>query len=446
MTDEQVTFSDLAKSINSFMLAASLFSLQQACNFLMPTIETDDDRKAESGSGKGRKRGQANNLMMQMFQTGADAQKSAVDLLAGVNLSQSFTPRNAAKLTLDFIRQAAAAGARLLPEVEDRLAWQELQNKLQAFTVFEYVDKILAGQSKSGLTLAQMLGKTAELDSYSRVWATEGLGFYYAERMSKEKRLPQDLLKEINTGDLPEHSLIALHAGMGLSLAERHLARLKPDGDAEEIKDALKLFIALCQRNARAGYIGATFEALGLVARNLYPQFTPIIGSELGKLKSGLENYFWHGVGRAIYFAPTNFSADSATHRRVIEMTQQEPPDEIGRKNALAGWAWAFTLVNVRQPEILANSLRHHGDLLAASRAFINGFESAVIVWNESAPGDAYLPSLFSFEPKDARAAAIWQRQIKPAGTEALQNIHPVLKERRQFSELFRYQNLLDLI
>src|SRR5205085_2866059 len=105
---------------------------------------------------------------------------------------------------------------------------------------------------------------------------------------------------------VPTSSLAALHAGAGLSFAGRALGVLTPRSTAGEVRRALEQFVALCRANSHEGYVRAAYEALGLWTRNLSPQLMPSIDRQLAEADEEMVGYFWHGVGRALYFAPTN--------------------------------------------------------------------------------------------------------------------------------------------
>ena len=70
-----------------------------------------------------------------------------------------------------------------------------------------------------------------------------------------------------------------------------------------------------------------------------------------------------------------------------------EAPDEVARQNLYAGLAWATTLVNLRQPEILAQWLHARGERLWRSRGFLNGLASVIVVALDTTPGDPYVLS-----------------------------------------------------
>src|ERR1043165_1110904 len=258
--------------------------------------------------------------------------------------------------------------------------------------------------------------------------------------------VPRNLLRDADA--LPARSLVALHAGMGLSLASRLLKTVGARSSESEVRGALRRYVELCEDNSRPGYVGAAYEALGVVARNLYPQLIRVVDRQLQKLDEKLSGYFWHGVGRAIYFAPTNFLPFNNSPWRAVEMSRREPEHETGRLNALAGLVWAMALVNIRQPEILEALLRRHCGELSQNDALSNGVSSAVMTWRDSTRDSSYLDALCRHqpEPSEPALAELWADQVLRPCRDALLRFYPVMKEHDCLGEIFRYQSLPSLV
>src|SRR5438270_4013917 len=91
----------------------------------------------------------------------------------------AFTPRGMMKLGFAMMWMSAEAFKLVVPGRGDRAAWQEFQNKLQTFDLFEYVDATLQLPSGAGLPLAALVERSLALGPYRSVWATEGVGHYY---------------------------------------------------------------------------------------------------------------------------------------------------------------------------------------------------------------------------------------------------------------------------
>src|SRR5439155_1205221 len=98
-------------------------------------------------------------------------------------------------------------------------------------------------------------------------------------------------------------------------------------------------------------------------------------------------DFFWHGAGRSMYFSPINFLPGFSPFR----MSAQRPPDERARLSARAGAAWAFTVVNKRTPDVMANFLRQRSDEISENDAFSNGILSTLIISSDVVPNDPYV-------------------------------------------------------
>jgi hypothetical protein len=371
-----------------------------------------------------------------------------VDLMFRCLTLEAFTPRGVMKMTLELMQQSATAAQLLMPGQENRVIWQELKNKVQTFDLFEFVDWAMSLPSGADFSLTEQVERASAFDAYQAVWATEGLGHYSAETVWQRGQIPHHLLTGEKTRGLPAKSLVPLHAGMGLSLANQLLKPINPHTPAAGVRDVLGRFVRLCQDNSREGYAEAAYEALGLVARNLYPPMVRIIDEQLLEIDQDLVGYFWHGVGRAIYFAPTNFLPLGDTLGQAVQMSQREPPHEVGRLNALAGLAWALALVNIRQPEILETFLNQHADHVAQSDAFSNGVASSIVIWRDATEDDHDIAVLCQHQPDSSNPALIerWRCQVVRPCQDAVHHYYGALKQQHCLGQVFRYQSLPELV
>ena len=359
-----------------------------------------------------------------------------LDMMSSVLTTQTFAPRGVMKTTLDAAHALAEAPRRFMPEEPSRLAWQEFQNKLEAYSLFEHVDLILKLPPAVDLSLSQLIGRASRLGSYRSVWAVEGIGHYYAECLRSAKRNP-NILQSDRDSTWPAERLAALHAGMGLSFASEVLQTIQSDISSAELRSKLEEFVALCRDNSHEGYLGATYEALGLVTRNLYPHWLLPIDAALAELDHRLVGYLWHGAGRAIYFAPSNFLPTNSAPWRGVEMTLTEPPHELGQLNALAGFVWSLALVNLRQPKILELFLKYHWPQSAVREVFDNSVTSALLIWRDSSPGDPLIQKLSSYHPSDPAMVDLWDR-VKHACANASERHHLILKGKKGLGNLFQ--------
>ncbi len=352
------------------------------------------------------------------------------------------------KLSFDLMRESANLCRSFLPTRDSQIAWLEFQNKLQTFTLFEYADSLLDLPDGADVPLSVLTAKAAALGPYDAVWATEGIGHYYAERSRSRRGILTDPFKDGGTNTETGGSLIALHAGLGLSFANRMLKTLSARSSAAELRRTVREFFDLCRENSIDGYKGAAYEALGLVVRNLYPHLVSPIDHLLSETDESLAGLFWHGIGRALYFAPTNCLPSGTSFLRAIEMTQREPAHTLGRLNAMAGLIWAATLVNIRHPAIMENFVNTQGSQFSMWDAFYNGMTSSIVVWHDCAGDDSSLSQFYKYRCDSSSPGLVerWDRYVRRAGEDALLNVHPALKRHRRLDEVFRYQSLSELV
>jgi hypothetical protein len=361
------------------------------------------------------------------------------NMVSGILRQRALAPRYLVKTALELMQHASVFLQWLSPIPDSPKVWAEFQNKIEAFSLFEYVDSEIGVFGCSGLALHELVLRTSRLGPYRSVWAMEGLGHHYAESQRMLGQMPSCLLSEQNTGGLPNASLVPLHTGMGLSLAESVLGSIcKQPADCGWLVD---FYRQLCDANSRPGYSGAAFEALGLIARHLYPHLILPIDSCLANNDDDLAR-FWHGIGRGTYFLASNFPPFCSAPWKAFDMCLREPPHELGRRNAVAGLAWALTLVNIRHPEILAVFLKHHGNQVTNSHAFAHGIRSAMIIWLDASPDDAYLEVLRTHVPGcvDAFQTKLWNAYVKQSCEEAV-HYHKSLPPKKRLEDFFRYQD-----
>jgi hypothetical protein len=233
-----------------------------------------------------------------------------------------------------------------------------------------------------------------------------------------------------------------MHAGLGLAFAQQLMSRISPYSPAADIRNLLLEFITLVRNNSRKGYEGAAYESLGLVTRFWHSAMVNIVDQHMREVEPEAVAYFWHGVGRALYFFPTYFVPGLWSAWIPVE---QEPPYELARLNMIAGLAWATTLVDVRQPRIMETVLKSYGDIVSKTPAFANGVMSTLIMGSDTTPGDHYISEFLEYQPSDPQVAELWNRVVGHPAKEAVQRIHPVLKKYNRLGEVFQYQDLSEL-
>jgi len=365
--------------------------------------------------------------------TNLPAVKSAELIVRLSEQFEYFFQRLMIEIFLQTVLQTADILRTFIPESEIGIILTEFRNKLQAFYLFQHADSVL-NLSTANLTLPEMLAKTSTLGPFLSVWATEGLGHYYT-RQCMIGKLPEGLLCD-GASFLPAASLVPLHAGMGLALAEFLLDQ------AWNSRILADRFLHLCRSNACEGYVGVAFESLGVVVRNLRPDLITHLDRDFAQVDEEWLAYFWHGVGRGIYFTAAN-SLPWIAPWRGYQICLQEPPHLLGKLNALAGFAWALTLVNLQCPQILSAFLRYHQANFRHEDAFANGIFSAAMIWLESAPKDFSVQVLRSYQPEQSGPflMGMWDRCVRQPCNDALDN-HRLIQSSRNIGQLFRYKPL----
>jgi len=103
-------------------------------------------------------------------------------------------------------------------------------------------------------------------------------------------------------------------------------------------------------------------ESLGLVTRHFYGHSMVLaIDKRLEGKDAALRGFFWHGVGRAVYFSPENLVPSLGSPWPAVAMCERLAPHDVAKDNMVAGVAWGMTMVNLKQPVVLEGFLKKHG-------------------------------------------------------------------------------------
>jgi hypothetical protein len=343
--------------------------------------------------------------------------------------------RSAARAWFDVLGAVAEVGL-LLPGTTNRLAWQEFQNKLRAFDLFEHADLMVGPLPGEGFAIQKAVTQLALRERWDSVWVAEGISWHYAT--SKRINVPS-LLPE--GAAWAAKYLVPFHTGMGMSLAEAALRNSSLA--ARTIVDNLNQFFEVCRSHSRKGCQGAAYETLGLVARTLSPHLIRPIDQVLSQAGSVKLAYFWHGVGRAMYFLPTAFFPADWLALQAMQKAGREAPHTLGRLNATAGVTWAFTLVNIRHPQVLEAFFKRLGDTLPSADAIANGVGSVLMFWRQCAGEDVYWRALAKHSEVLAgtQGSRLWERYVVQPCRFA-SRFSEIVAERHQISDMFRYRPL----
>lgn len=349
-----------------------------------------------------------------------------------------------AQAAADLLTRPGEAFRFFLPGEGGGASRRELCNKVEVYLLVTGSTELLGIPAAPPFPLAALVERAFALGAFRSLWAIEGLGLEFADAAWSEGAPPP----RAAFAALPEPSLLMLHAGMGLALAQRVLAAPPGGGSGElEIRRAAREIISLGRESSRPGYAGAAIEAAGLVARTLHPRLVQPLGEAFAAVDGEAASYFWHGVGRALYFLPVNLLPCGNTLWRAFELLAAEAPHGLARCNALAGLAWAVALVNQRQPEVVADLLRDHGGELdaldaggegsGASSAFADGVAAAAVLRQATTPDAPFLAAFCGYRPAGADSAARWDALVRRPCGEALARL-PALR-RTGSGAIFRY-------
>lgn len=383
------------------------------------------------------------NATEALFYIGDGLQRAAIDGCFNLFRGQTWTPSHLLRLSAEAVRQTVHFSRLLFPN-QTRLAWQELRNKLEVFILVRNLPSILGLPSDRLVPLPELVAKAYAVSPFAALWAVEGLGHYYADMYWTHRGVPSGLLLE-EQASVPTKSLLMLHAGLGLSFADRVLGTLTSQASPEQVRDALQYFLLLCRTNSRPGYLGAAVESLGLVTRDFYAEQLPCVDEQLRETAPEFLGYFWHGVGRALYFSLQYFLPFL---RPVWSGAVHEARTEPDRLSAVAGLSWAVTLVNMGNPATMENVVQSYADKSSITNAFTNGIMSAIIVREECTPNLPLISSFCNHQPcsNDADLLNEWELRIADPCRTALSHYYPRLKQANVLDQVFRYQDLAKVV
>jgi len=447
------------QSMLSFPWAMSLFGIEQLGNLLTPNLRVPQDRWTlpfDAVTQATVEQFGVQNVIQGVFQVGDELQRDVVDRLCDFFTPAALNLNSMVQMPADMLRWSTETCRYFIPAGDSLLAWQEFQNKLAVFLLVPGISaQLQLPEQPPYPPLQEAVERAYALDPYSALWAVEGLGHWYGDTFWERHEMPHRLLTDARVNDLTDESLLMLHAGIGLSFAQHYLKTVNHLSPIVDIRQALQEIIRLCQENSRPGYEGAALESLGLTTRSA--TFTgdarpdvmvQIVGQQLAEIAPDVLGYFWHGVGRGIYFLPINILPFYGSIWHAYEMVRREAADECAWRNALAGLAWGVTMVNIRQPAIVANLLQQHGEELSENAAFSYGVASSLMMRYDTTPDASFIMPFYQYQPDatDPRLVWLWNRLVRQPAQEALQTYYPILKQRSRLGELFRYHSLPELI
>src|SRR5207245_1966516 len=119
----------------------------------------------------------------------------------------------------------------------------ELGNKYETHNLVRNLDGLMP-LPKRGDSLLQLLERTRDFEPFTRIWLIEGIGHYYTLLYVHDSEL-RGLLNGPAASDLPLTSMMMLHAGLGLGLAQNLLARTNPCAADNGLESAVDRFMTM---------------------------------------------------------------------------------------------------------------------------------------------------------------------------------------------------------
>jgi hypothetical protein len=263
-----------------------------------------------------------------------------------------------------------------------RPALEECADKLRVLRDFEDPASALGPLSEE-VSLRGLVEAAYRRIPDDAVWVTEGLACLLADRLRSGDGSCDSVAVRRLLADLPPAARVPAHAGVGLSISWGRLVELRWARDPVAVRRGLERFVREAEASALEGSVETVLDSLGFAARLLFPGQVPRIAPELEAADERLPYFFWHGLGRALYFTPASFVPRTDSAWRAVCRARSEPPCPAARDHALEGLAWPLLMVHVRAPEVVARLLERHGEL-AESVPFRRGMEAAIGVWKRS--------------------------------------------------------------
>jgi hypothetical protein len=334
----------------------------------------------------------------------------------------------------------------LIPGRKASVMATECRNKAKIMTLVQGLDSYMDPEGKT--PLQTIVEKCYALGSFPALWAVEGAGKDLAEWHMARNSNPARLLTDAPLDPKWNKALLMLHAGLGLGFAKYVIERLPSSPSDEQVRQAVTRTVELCRSNSRPGYYGAAIESLGLVSRFMRnAAFCRRVHEVLTKTAPDSVSFFWRGVGRCLYFHPINFLPGFSRPSRAPGLCEAEAPRAELKDSLLSGMAWALTVVNMTNPEVMEWVLEHDADYFNGSPAFQNGVMSSVIMRYDTTPDDPLVKQFMSHQPNPQNRALcdLWKSRIQQTIETAIHTIYPALKKHNRLDEVFHYQSLANL-
>ena len=169
---------EFTKSTLSFPWAMSLFGVEQLAHILLP--QNSEKATAAFDAVTQAAGEQLSEIIQGLFLLGDNLQRETTDLAFSLLTPEVFNPRS--RVTSDIVQQSAEIFRSLNPLQDGTLTLQELQNKLQVFSLVRNIPTTLQLPSAPPYpSLPEVVRRAYAMDPYPTLWAVEGIGHWYGD-------------------------------------------------------------------------------------------------------------------------------------------------------------------------------------------------------------------------------------------------------------------------
>ncbi len=339
---------------------------------------------------------------------------------------------------------ALSTSRMLCPVQEVSLRITETRNKLHAFRSFRSPESFSREAHRQNFSWGRCLIESKRNDAFTSVWLLEGWSNRIADEYWQTNSNAPSLKDSESTHDPTGRFNLPLHTGAGLSFARRVIARCLASPGTTRIREAADSFVQLALERAVPQYFDCILEALGLVVRNLYPQFIESFSSAMAANSLDAFALFWHGVGRGLYFDPIHLIPGVPMRRWSLDEAVSSAPGNCARANVLSGFFWALTLVNIRHPEVVTSFLgsRPVEQWKRNAAAVSDGVSAALLVWHHLTGDTAITEHFLCHVPSRAHETLrpFWGDQIVALSRRRLTYEYETLRRDDRIADIFRFQ------
>jgi hypothetical protein len=434
---------ELTAAVVGYSWAMSLFGVRQTARLLAAPLSRREAAAAADAFEAVAWQTQAGlgPSLQEAFQAGDSLQRDAVDLSFEALPRNPLSPGDWLGSGGEVLERSWATARLWTFAGHERLAWKDIGNKVEVYGLVKRVAGVIGVPGPGEpFSLRELVERSYALEDYPALWAVEGLGHDYGQHFWRPGETVSGLLADPAALGIPAKSLLMLHAGIGLGFAQPLVGQVPPDAPAAEIERVVAEVFALCRGNSLPGDAGAAYESLGLVARSFFPTLVRPLARAVARVAPELLGYYWHGAGRSTYFLPINFIPAGDPTWRPFEMALRETPDETALLDLFAGLGWAFSMVDIQDPEIVARRVvGPHRDVLSRTDAFSYGVATSLAMRADTTPGATLVEGYLGYRPGGAAGAA-WEALVVRPAEAFLEREYPRLRSEGRLGELFHYR------